>query len=141
MFKTLGAKRYMYEQNGKIHITIAGLSKQNGVDYMAKVCNNDHKKMFDMFADDEIFDEKFNDNAPLTALTIPADYTGKNTHTYIDSELQADITDYTGITEHVISKSAVHLEKCEFTLSISKKYAKFIQNLRNGYFFRGTKKL
>lgn len=29
-FKTLGAKKYVYEQNGKLHITIAGVNKKLG---------------------------------------------------------------------------------------------------------------
>lgn len=29
-FKTLGAKKYCYEQNGKIHVTVAGLNKKLG---------------------------------------------------------------------------------------------------------------
>lgn len=123
-FKTLGAKRYMYTQDGQIHITIAGLSKQNGVKYLTKQAEKNHVSVYDLFNND---------------MYIPASETGKNTHTYIDEEMDADITDYTGITEHVISKSAIHLEQCEFTLSISKQYAKFIQMLRNGYLFTGVK--
>lgn len=125
-FKTLGAKRYMYEQDGIIHITIAGLSKQNGVQYLLKQADNNHDKVFKLFNDD---------------MTIPAIETGKNTHTYIDSELESDITDYTGITTHVKSLSSVHLEPCEFTLSISRKYANFINNLRKGYIYIGSKSI
>jgi hypothetical protein len=35
-FKTLGAKKYVYKQNGKIKSTIAGVSKKIGADYFTK---------------------------------------------------------------------------------------------------------
>lgn len=123
-FKTLGAKRYLVEKDNKLQLTVAGLSKQDGIQYMLKVQNGDAAKVFEMF-NDELF--------------IDGDNTGKLTHTYIDDEQEALITDYLGNTEHVIAKSAVHLEKCEFTLSISKQYAKFLEMLSKGYMFRGVK--
>ena len=33
-FKTLGAKRYLYEEDGELYLTVAGLSKRNGIEYM-----------------------------------------------------------------------------------------------------------
>ena len=46
---------------------------------MKRVCNNDYKKVFDMFNDE---------------LYIPAEETGKNTHTYIDEEMKIQSIDY-----------------------------------------------
>lgn len=125
-FKTLGAKRYLVrsKKDEKLHLTVAGLSKQNGVDYMLRVCNNDYMKVFENFNDD---------------LYIPENETGKNTHTYIDSEITATITDYQNNIVEVTSLSGVHLSPCEFTLSISKQYSKFLRDLRNGYLFTGTR--
>lgn len=123
-FKTLGAKRYLVEyDNGNLELTVAGLSKRNGVEYMKKICNNDNEKVFDMFTNN---------------LYIPANETGKNTHTYLDTEKQANVTDYMGNTRHVISKSAVHLSKTDFTLSISRGFLDFLYNLLNGYVFIGA---
>ena len=121
-FKTLGAKRYLVSEGGKLHLTVAGLSKQNGVDYMLKICNNDIDKVFEIFNDD---------------LYIPETETGKNTHTYIDEPMTAIVTDYKGNTTEITSLSSVHLSPCEFTLSISKQYSKFLQDLKNGYLFTG----
>lgn len=118
-FKTLGAKRYLYSQNGDLHLTVAGLSKQNGAKYLQE----NFKDPFKAFNDD---------------LYIPADKTGKNTHTYIDEELEGNITDYTGHTESIISKSSIHLSECDFTLSISKQYNKFLCMLANGELQTGT---
>ena len=71
-FKTLGAKRYLVEHKatGELELTVAGLSKSNGLEYMKRKCNYDNSKVFEMF-DDELY--------------IPAEETGKNTHTYIDT--------------------------------------------------------
>lgn len=38
-FKTLGAKKYVYEQNGKLHITIAGVNKKTGAEELGKIEN------------------------------------------------------------------------------------------------------
>ena len=125
-FKTLGAKRYLVrsKKDGKLHLTVAGLSKQNGVEYMLRICNNDYEKVFANFNDD---------------LYIPENETGKHTHTYIDSPITSMITDYQNNVVEVTALSGVHLSPCEFTLSISQQYSKFLHDLRNGYLFTGTR--
>lgn len=123
-FKTLGAKRYLYRENGKFHLVVAGLSKQNGMRYIEKITGGDIDKVFAAF-NDELF--------------IPAEETGKMTHTYIDTEREQLITDYRGIEAIVNSKSGIHLEPCEFTLSISEQYAKFLKMLSQGFIFSGVK--
>lgn len=123
-FKTLGAKRYLVEHNGKLQLTVAGLSKQNGIAYMIEQCNGDFGKVFEMFNDE---------------LYIDGEHTGKMTHTYIDDEQEGLIMDYLGNTEHVVSRSCVYLENCEFTLSLSEQYAKFLGMLQQGFIFRGVK--
>lgn len=122
-FKTLGAKRYLYQKGDKMEITVAGLSKQNGLNHMLEICDNDKLKVFDLFNDE---------------LHIPSDKTGKMTHTYIDEIHSIEVTDYNGLKTMVHSLSGVHLENCEFTLSISSKYKEFIQQLSNGYLYTGV---
>lgn len=121
-FKTLGAKRYLVEENNKLTLTCAGLSKQNGINYLIDKAGGDNTKVFDMFNDE---------------MEIPAESTGKNTHTYIDNEYKLSITDYTGIKADIITKSGIHLEETGFTLSISKNYFKFLDDLKNGYLYLG----
>lgn len=125
-FKTLGAKRYLVrsKKDEKLHLTVAGLSKQNGVEYMLRICNNDYEKVFANFNDD---------------LYIPENETGKHTHTYIDDPITSMITDYQNNVVEVTALSGVHLSPCEFTLSISQQYSKFLHDLRNGYLFTGTR--
>jgi len=123
-FKTLGAKRYMVYDGENLHITVAGLSKQNGIAYMREKCNNDIDAVFDMFND---------------SLYIPATNTGKMTHTYIDDELKFKILDYNGLESTVNPLSGIHLGDCDFTLSIAEHYKEFINNLSKGYIFKGVK--
>ena len=123
-FKTLGAKRYLVEEEGNLYLTVAGLSKMNGINYMIEQCNNDFTKVFDMFTDD---------------LKIPKENTGKNTHTYIDNEITEMITDYQGNVENITSLSGVHLEPTGFSLSISDYFVKFYTMLQNGYTIKGDK--
>lgn len=123
-FKTLGAKRYMVMDGEKIKITVAGLSKQNGIKYMLEQCEGDVDGVFNMFSD---------------SLYIPAEKTGKMTHTYVDSELQFQVEDYLGRVTDVHPLSGVHLESCDFTLSITAQYAEFLKQLSNGYIYRGVK--
>lgn len=116
-FKTLGAKRYIYYTD-TLHITIAGLGKTNGAKYLENLSGGKIDKMF----------KCFNDN-----LYIPAEYTGKKTHTYIDDLIEIDVLDYEGNKARVISKSGVHLEDCDFTLSLSRQYEEFLKTFVLGY--------
>lgn len=108
-FKTLGAKRYMIEQDGKINITVAGINKKTAVPYLVKTYGN---KIFDAFTND---------------LTIPKEYTGKMTHTYIDERRTGTITDYLGNTNTYDEYSGVHLENAEYSLSLSQAYIDFLK--------------
>ena len=123
-FKTLGAKRYLVQSGDKLHLTVAGLSKQNGINYMKELAGGDYAKVFEQFTD---------------TLYIPADRTGKMTHTYIDDELMFNVTDYKGVTAKVITMSAIHLEACDFTLSVASQYKQFLTNLADGYIYKGVK--
>ena len=120
-FKTLGAKRYMYYDDD-LHITIAGLSKSQGVDYIKSQCDS-VKGMFNFFN---------------TNMSIPASGTGKKTHTYIDDYKEYEITDYLGNTSLIKSESSIHLSECEFTLSLSQEYERFLSMFVDGYILGGT---
>ncbi len=123
-FKTLGAKRYLYQDDKGMSLTVAGLSKQKGLEYMIEKSNGDELEVFNMFDD---------------SLYIPSDKTGKMTHTYIDDETSFNVTDYLGVSCDINSLSSIHLENCEFTLSISKQYQDFLKNLSQGYIYKGIK--
>lgn len=116
-FKTLGAKRYMVEDEDGISFTISGLNKREGVPYL---CNNwsvnykTHKENFNPF-------DLFNDG-----MYIPDDYTGKLTHTYIDLPFHIEVTDYLGNKDDVDELSYIHLSKTDFTLSMTREFIDYI---------------
>lgn len=121
-FKTLGAKRYLTLTDNKLELTVAGLSKKNGLEYMIEQCGGNYHKVFDYFNDE---------------LYIPAERTGKMTHTYIDEPITFIATDYLGNSTEVTTQSGVHLESVDFTLSLSKQYASFIKQVMSGYLYVG----
>lgn len=120
-FKTLGAKRYLIYENGKYKLTVAGLSKQDGVKYMIKK----GKTVEGVF--------KFFNNKML----IPAAHTGKLTHIYIDEENEGIITDYKGNSTYVKSLSGIHLEGAEYSLAMSEQYRIFLEKLQEGLIYEG----
>lgn len=119
-FKTLGAKRYIIKQGDKYKITIAGLNKKTTMDYMLKTGK-------------DIF--KFFENG----MYIPATYkigneifvgTGKNTHTYIDTQRDGVITDYLGVKYEYHVESSVHMEESDYTLSLASEFTDLLLKIR-----------
>lgn len=110
LFKTLGAKRYMYQIGGDFYITVAGLGKLNGKEYLKKF-----KNPFDYFTD---------------GLEIPADATGKLTHTYCDSMIKGKLVDFNGVESNYKELSFIHLENCSFNLSVALAYLQFYKDMQ-----------
>lgn len=109
-FKTLGAKRYLVEENGEYELTVSGLNKDKAIKYM--ITQGD---VFQQFKD---------------GLYIPAEYSGRIIATYFDKECSGTITDYLGNEAEYYEKSYVHMEQGEYNLDESNEYIKFI-----GYFY------
>ena len=122
-FKTLGAKRYLVVQNGELALTCAGLPKKSGLEYMKKQ-GKTVKGTFEYFSNE---------------MYVPSEYTGKNTHIYIDESKTMLVTDYLGNTMEIHSPSGVFLYGADFTLSISDQYLEFINMMAKGYQFKGYK--
>ena len=129
-FKTLGAKRYIVEnlpyktphsmaknKDDILEITIAGLPKDKGRDYLLKVSNNDMNKVFQNFTD---------------KMLVPADDSGKMTAYYDDEEKTAIIKDYQGHYTTVTSRSSVHLSKASFEMTLAEKFIKLLEMLADG---------
>jgi len=109
-FKTLGAKRYMYKQGDDYHITIAGTNKHLGGQYI--------KSLRDPF-------NAFNDG-----LIIPPQFTGKLTHTYIDETKRGVIIDYMGNALEYSTPSGIHMEQCEYNLSLASGYIDYLNGVK-----------
>lgn len=113
-FKTLGAKRYIYAQSDGLHITIAGLSKTKGRDFLVK-----------NYGVDGAFDA-FDNN-----MHVPAEETGKLTHTYIDERRCGKVTDYLGKDYIFDELSAVHLEPADYELGMAREFLDFIMGVQD----------
>lgn len=125
-FKTLGAKRYIVQYSDdkrnpenmhhKMQITIAGLGKVKGTQYLCSgwyydINGKEHNSPFEKFADD---------------LYIPKEDSGRLTHTYIDEERSGTVTDYNGVTYNYRELSSVHLEQSEYKMDCDR-YFNFIR--------------
>ena len=125
-FKTLGAKRYMYVKNDKLNITIAGVGKSAGAEYLMwkyKTIDNVLKH----------FDE---------GLVFPSSYgkdnknaSGKLCHTYVDGYISGYIEDYLGKVSRFEEFSIVYLEPTEYSLSLDEAFKNYLLGLK-GYFCR-----
>ena len=120
-FKTLGAKRYVvktkegFNYNGvniPYSLTVSGLSKFTAIPYL-----------YNKYGDNLM--NEFKDG-----MYIPRDYTGKNTHTYIDYEQKGSIIDYRGEIGSYYEKSSTHLEPCDYELSISREFLDFLLGIQ-----------
>lgn len=117
MFKTLGAKRYIYVQDNKLHVTIAGVGKKSTEQYLMN-----HYKTFD-----NVFKHFEN------GLSIPENNTGKLTHTYIDNEVEGDVADYLGKIYHYHELSFIHLAKTGFRMSMIDSFLNYINEVKTIY--------
>lgn len=116
-FKTQGAKRYLVEKdNGELEITVAGMNKRSGIEYMKTRYGN---KIFDAFDD---------------GLTIPSQYSGRLVHTYVDEKREGEIVDLYGVKAHYKELSCIHLEPTTYQMGITSEFSKFIKNIVEGVF-------
>lgn len=121
-FKTLGAKRYLVQYSDddrnpskkrcSYNLTVSGLNKKTSVPYL-----------LEKYGEQGIF-QAFNNE-----LYIPPEYTGKNTHTYIDEPRTGKIVDYLGVHGEYDERSGVHLEKADYSLKVSREYLDYLLNI------------
>ena len=110
-FKTLGAKRYLLEQEDKsLKLVISGVNRKNALPYLKEKYES-NENIFKAFKDGLYFEKGT---------------TGKQTHTYIDEEFNSSVIDYLGNKLNVFEKSAVHLEESDYELSLSIDYLKYL---------------
>lgn len=154
-FKTIGAKRYLYEyENGFLNFTVSGVNKKFGMPYLlSEFANSEYMDMYKLVYNpsysekskskealekllklheegainyDEIF-ENFNEG-----LYFPKDYTGKSTLTYIDTPTEFELTDLNGVTHKCSELSSIHMEPQSYYMSQSAEYIRFLEGFRDG---------
>ncbi len=115
-FKTLGAKRYMYEDKKGLHITVSGLNKGKAVPYLLERYG------------DKVFDEFKN------GMSIDGEYTGVLTHKYFDEERAGILVDYLGNACEYEVPSGIHLSPSPYTLGLTDKFINYILNIQERYY-------
>ena len=105
-FKTLGAKRYIYEKNNKQKVTIAGLPKKSLVDY----CKNNNLDIFDTFQDKMLLD---------------IDCSFKKANTYNDQP-HTEIIDGVQMTE----QSSVGIFSISFQMKLNDVYKQLLKQIK-----------
>lgn len=145
-FRTIGAKRYLYEYaSGELGLTVSGVNKNYALPYLLhKYCGFDYdlcklaystdprqkeeseaamKKLIELHKTqsyDAIF-EVFDDS-----LVIPPGYSGKSIHTYVDCEFGGNVVDYKGVAKLCYEKSYTHLEPTGYVFSMSQEYLDYL---------------
>lgn len=112
-FKTLGAKRYIVEKDNEIYITVCGLSKKSGKEYIKQ-----QKQPFLYFNN---------------GMYVDSEHTGKMIHTYIDNEISGELIDYMGNSVHYYEKSFIHLENTDYVLSLTAMYVDYYKGIQKLY--------
>ena len=156
-FKTIGAKRYIYEYNsGQLLFTVSGVNKYVGCPYLLHAYSNRNSE-----EDYELFKLAYS-NAPnkrsesaeamgkvlemrksgdldysgifdafADGLYFPANTTGKQTLTYIDKAFISNCTDYLGKTKCILELSAIHMEPQDYLMSQTPEYIKFLRGYQD----------
>lgn len=143
-FKTLGAKRYCYvHENGEFNWTVAGVNKNEAVPYiLSKYCGvnfdlahlaytknpnlEDEAKeaMKTLVNQDVDYTPAF--DAFSVTLSIPPEHSGKMTHTYVDEDMSAFITDTQGNRVLCHERSYVHLEPAGYDFSMAEAFVDYL---------------
>lgn len=115
-FKTVGAKRYMYENlKGELGMTVSGLNKKYALPYLLEANNNNHDVIFEKFGE---------------GMFIPEGHTGKSTLTYVEDEMAGTLVDYLGNKSKWHEMSAIHMEPQSYFMSLIGDYIKFLEGVQ-----------
>lgn len=116
MFKTVGAKRYIYvERNGKLNLTVSGLNKKYAVPWLLEEYNGDIDVIFERFGE---------------GFFVPAGHTGKMSLTYIEDETYGTLVDYQGNVGVYNELSSVHMEPQSYFMSLVGDYIKYLNGVQ-----------
>lgn len=103
-FKTMGAKKYIYEDNDGLHLTVSGVRKQ-AVSQLTDISQFDKGLIFDY------------------------EHAKKLTHYYIDNQKPFTYTDCQGNKYHSTQKHSIVLQPTTYKLGITDEYEQFIESL------------
>ena len=157
VFKTIGAKRYIYEyQSGELLFTVSGVNKYTGVPYLLhKFSNRNSDEDYELFKlaysnvpslressaealrrviemhrkGDLDYSGVF--DAFSDGLYFPPETTGKQTLTYIDSGFVSKCTDFCGNSKYIMEGSAIHMEPQDYLMSQTPEYIRFLKGYKD----------
>lgn len=146
-FRTIGAKRYLYEyESGKLGMTVSGVNKNYALPYLLHhFCGFDYDLCKLAYSTDPRLKEESKkalsqlislhksgvSYVPIftnfdDTLEIPEGYSGKNIHTYVDVPYTMIVTDYLGNKEVCSELSYTHMEPTSYLFSMSGDYIKYL---------------
>lgn len=121
MFKTIGAKRYIYEyasgpHKGELGLTCAGVNKKAALKYLLEKWDLSHEQV--MFNFDY-------------GLYLPPGQGGKMNVTYIDKPWAGFVKDFRGEEWYCEERSYVHMEEGSYYLTLTGEYMNFLKGLQH----------
>ena len=148
-FRTIGAKRYLYEYaSGKLGLTVSGVNKNFALPYLLhKYCGFDYELCKLAYSTDPRLEEeskaamkkllewhKIKSYKPIfdafdDTLEIPPGYSGKSIHTYVDTMYACTVTDYFGESKTCFEMSYTHLEPTGYVFNMAKEYMDYLLGL------------
>lgn len=105
-FKTLGAKRYLVEQDGHYKCTIAGVNKKMTSEYISE-----KEDPFGFFTD---------------KMSVDAEHSGRLISTYLDTPYEGTVADYHGVCYNYKEQSGIHFEKSDYNLTMTAEFLSLI---------------
>ena len=156
-FKTIGAKRYIYEyESGELLFTVSGVNKHTGTPYLlhrySGVGDDESYELFKLAYSDSpslrkesaealskviemhkagILDYRGCFDAFADGLYFPPSATGKQTLTYVDKGGLIKVRDYLGKKNYVMELSFIHMEPQEYNMSQSEEYVRFLRGYQD----------
>ena len=104
----------MYLNNKyELSLTVSGLNKHVTVPYLLQKYGK-----YGVF-------QHFNNG-----LYIEKGATGKQIHTYVDSEIGGIITDYNGVTAEYHEKSYIHMDNSDYSLGMKQDFIEFVERIK-----------
>lgn len=107
-FITLGAKKYLVEENGELHLTLSGVAK-SGVSALKDI--TDFKKGF-------LFDYQ---------------HSGKKLLYYGENQPDINVIDLNGVPGTLTGKSGICLTPCQYKLGITPEYFAYLEDTQNDF--------
>jgi hypothetical protein len=115
-FKTIGAKRYMYEYpDGTFSFTISGLNKKYAVPWLLSEYDNDIAYIFHRFGE---------------GFYVPKGHTGRQDLKYIDYPTSGYITDYLGNKAEFHELSSIYMEESAYRMSSLGDYFNYLKGVQ-----------